>query len=373
MKKIPDFEFARLLMRWNRLENKRQMPWKGERDPYKIWLSEIILQQTRVEQGIDYYQSFIKSFPTIQKLANAPENKIYKLWEGLGYYNRCKNLIATARDIANNRNGQFPSDVDELRKLKGIGPYTAAAVSSFAFNKPHAVVDGNVYRVLARIFGVKKQIDSIEGKNFFHALADRLLDKTQPGLYNQAIMDFGALVCKPQPDCQNCPFRKSCKAFSMKTIDKLPVKGKKSPVHKRWFYYVVGEYEGKFGIQQRTENEIWQNLFQFSLIETKSEKSDRYILTKAIQNKILNKNSFELVAVSENYRQQLSHQTIYGKFFRIKHIRTPENNHQLNWVSPASLKKFAFPKLINQYLQENMNGSNHDRADKKFRFRSKSF
>jgi A/G-specific adenine glycosylase len=352
MKKPSHFEFTSLLLKWNREKNNRRMPWKGEKDPYKVWLSEIILQQTRVEQGLGYYNRFIKTFPSIIKLANASENKVYKLWEGLGYYNRCKNLISTARDIAQNRNGKFPDDFEKLKELKGIGPYTAAAISSFAFNKPHAVVDGNVFRLLARVFGIKKQIDSTEGKKFFSDLAAKLLDLTQPAIYNQAIMDLGATICKPQPDCPSCPFIKFCKAYQWGCIEQLPVKAKKSPVQKRWFSYVVVEYKGKLGIVQRKENEIWQNLFQFSLIETKSEKSDKYILSQAVQNKILNKNSFHLIDISPNYRQQLSHQTIYGKFYRIKLIDPPLNNKQLIWVTPSSLKNFPFPKLINQYLQD---------------------
>ena len=189
------------------------MPWKGEKDPYKVWLSEIILQQTRVEQGLNYYKKFISAFPDIRRLANAAEGKIYKLWEGLGYYSRCINLIETAQYISHNLNGNFPNKYEEIRKLKGVGPYTAAAIASFAFNKPYAVVDGNVFRVLSRIYGIDKPIDSTEGKKIFAHLAHELLDKKSPGLYNQAIMDFGATVCKPTPVCQQCPFNKNCKAF----------------------------------------------------------------------------------------------------------------------------------------------------------------
>jgi A/G-specific adenine glycosylase len=353
MKKTPHFDFTNLLIKWNSEQNRRIMPWKGEKDPYKIWLSEIILQQTRVDQGMEYYRRFIETFPTVLELSNAPEKTVYKLWEGLGYYNRCKNLMATARDIALNRNGKFPGEFEELKKLKGIGPYTAAAISSFAFNKPHAVVDGNVFRVLARVFGIKKQIDTTEGRNFFNDLAGKLLDKSQPAVYNQAIMDFGATVCTPQPACSNCPLTKYCKAFKEGMIDNLPVKAKKSPAQKRWFSYLVTDYDGKLGIEQRKEKEIWQNLFQFSLIETKSEKSDKYILAQAVQNRMLSKKSYRVIDISESYRQQLSHQTIYGKFYRIKLIDPPINNKQLIWVSPSSLKNFPFPKLINQYLQDN--------------------
>ena len=186
-------DFTKILLKWNKNDNIRSMPWKGEKDPYKIWLSEVILQQTRVEQGWAYYEKFLESFPTIQDLAAAPEQKVFKCWEGLGYYSRCRNLIATAKKIVSDYNGKFPPDYVSIRELKGIGPYTAAAIASFAFDLPYAVVDGNVIRVLARYFGIHTPIDTAEGKNIFSALAQELMDKKQPGLYNQAMMDFGAV------------------------------------------------------------------------------------------------------------------------------------------------------------------------------------
>ena len=190
--------FSKRLLHWNKIQNKRAMPWKGEKDPYKIWLSEIILQQTRVEQGWNYYNRFVSTFPNIKKLAAAPEEKVFKLWEGLGYYTRCKNLIATAKFIAKEKQGEFPNAYNEILDLKGVGPYTAAAIASFAFNLPHAVVDGNVFRVLARFFGIETATDSTTGKKLFSGLAEELLDKKLPGIYNQAIMDFGAMICKPK-------------------------------------------------------------------------------------------------------------------------------------------------------------------------------
>jgi A/G-specific adenine glycosylase len=210
--------FTRLLLRWNRQKNKREMPWKGEKDPYKIWLSEIILQQTRVEQGIEYYHRFIQKYPDIRQLAKANDKRIFKLWEGLGYYSRCRNLISTARLISQDLDGRFPTTFDDIRQLRGVGPYTAAAISSFAFNLPHAVIDGNVSRVLARVFGIKKPVDSTEGKKIIVSLAGELLDKNEPGVYNQAIMDFGAVICKPlAPLCSNCIFKKICLALEMIT------------------------------------------------------------------------------------------------------------------------------------------------------------
>lgn len=328
------------------------MPWKGEKDPYKIWLSEIILQQTRVEQGLKYYENFIKTFPTIEKLARAKEKRVYKLWEGLGYYSRCKNLMITARNIVNNHNGKFPDDYEQIIKLKGIGPYTASAIASFAFDQPFAVVDGNVFRVLARVFGIKKAIDMPEGERHFNDLASRLLDKKNPGIYNQAIMDFGATVCKPIPNCISCPFNKVCKARSNDSIEELPIKSKKLTIKERWFYYIVPEFQGKFGIIQRLEKDIWHNLFQFFLIESKRELGQAAILKEAERKKILPKNAYKLMTVSSNHHQRLSHQIISGKFLRVKLKTNGKKKKDVIWVNSVGIKKFAFPKFINQYLKE---------------------
>ena len=220
-----DAYFTHRLLQWNSTENNRQMPWKGEKDPYKIWLSEIILQQTRVEQGLAYYNRFIEKFPSIDKLATAPETTVFKLWEGLGYYSRCKNLIATAKHISEELKGKFPDAYMDILNLKGVGPYTASAIASFAYNLPHAVVDGNVMRVLARYFAIDTPIDSTEGKNYFTILANKLLDKNQASFYNQAIMDFGATVCKPQlPLCPTCPLQKECVAYKNNAVQGYPVK-----------------------------------------------------------------------------------------------------------------------------------------------------
>src|ERR1043166_2452290 len=260
--------FSSILLKWNKEENNRQMPWKGEKDPYKIWLSEIILQQTRVDQGLKYYEKFITAFPDIDRLANASDQRIYKYWEGLGYYTRCKNLIATARNVSKNLDGKFPETYEGIKNLKGIGPYTAAAIASFGFNEQRAVVDGNVFRVLSRMFGIAKSIDSAEGKKWFNDLAGRLLYKKDPALYNQAIMDLGAVVCKPVPVCELCPFKKKCHARLTNKVHSLPVKGKKVLIRKRWFNYVLLEYKGKLAIRKREEKDIWHNLFEFLLVES---------------------------------------------------------------------------------------------------------
>lgn len=345
--------FSTRLLKWNREQNIRQMPWKGEKDPYKIWLSEIILQQTRVEQGLSYYNNFIKTFPAIDKLAKAKDSTIFKLWEGLGYYTRCRNLIATARYISKELNGKFPDKYEEIITLKGIGPYTAAAISSFAFNLPHAVVDGNVFRVLARLYGISTPVDSTEGKKIFTTLANELLDKKQPGLYNQAIMDFGAVICKPAlPQCTKCVFKKNCFAFLHHKINELPVKEKKITIRKRWFYYLVMEHQNNIAIRQRNQKDIWQDLYEFPLIETEKELDKKNTLQLLEKKKWLVKNKYELISVSTLFKQQLSHQFIAGQFLKVRLKQKPTLINDWIWLSKSKARKFAFPQFINQYLRE---------------------
>ena len=329
------------------------MPWKGEKDPYKIWLSEIILQQTRVEQGLSYYNNFITTFPDIHKLAKAPDEKVFKLWEGLGYYTRCRNLIATARYISKELKGKFPNYYDDIKSLKGIGPYTAAAISSFAFNLPHAVVDGNVFRVLARVFGIDKPIDSTEGKKYFTALADELLDEKQPGLYNQTIMDFGAVICKPAaPLCSTCIFKKQCVAFLNNKVNDLPVKEKKITIRKRWFYYLVLEYKNEIAIRHRKEKDIWQDLYELPLIESEKESHKKSILQAAEKKKWVTKKNYELMSISPLFKQQLSHQLIVGQFTKLKLKQKPPLKNDWLWIPRNKTSKYAFPQFINQFLRE---------------------
>lgn len=327
------------------------MPWKGEKDPYKIWLSEIILQQTRVEQGLDYYNRFIQTFPDIHKLASASDAKVFKLWEGLGYYTRCRNLLATARTISKERKGVFPGTYETIKELKGVGPYTAAAISSFAFNLPHAVVDGNVFRVLARVYGLSIPTDTTTGKKYFTALAEELLDKEQPGLYNQAIMDFGAVVCKPAaPLCSDCVFKKECFAFNNDMTAALPIKEKKIIIKQRWFYYIVMEYRNEVAIVQRTGKDIWKDLYEFPLIEAKKVLSKQTIIKLIEKNEWFSSDTIDVTAVSPIYKQQLSHQLITGQFIEIKLKRKLKKITGWKWVSWGKLKRFAFPQFINQYL-----------------------
>lgn len=345
--------FIKKLLLWNKDENNRPMPWKGEKDPYKIWLSEIILQQTRVEQGWHYYNRFITIYPNVKKLAKAPEKKVFKLWEGLGYYTRCKNLIATARFIAKENQGEFPDTYNDILNLKGVGPYTAAAIASFAFNLPHAVVDGNVFRVLARFFGIDTAIDSTAGKNLFTALAQELLDKKLPGIYNQAIMDFGAVICKPKnPLCGNCPLKTNCVALLQATVDVLPVKAGKLIKKNRWFYYLIVEYKDKIYVRKRGAKDIWENLYEFILLEGEKLISVEDLKQTLFFKNLVGKNKIEILAVSTIYRQQLTHQTINGLFIQLKLKNAIELN-EYKGVSFTALKNLPFPKFITGFLAEN--------------------
>ncbi|MEO6833994.1 MAG: A/G-specific adenine glycosylase, partial [Chitinophagaceae bacterium] len=237
------------------------LPWKGENAPYKIWLSEIILQQTRAEQGIPYYLRFVEHYPTIIELAHAPDDEVFRLWQGLGYYARCRNMLFTARKIANDFGGKFPDNYQEIRELKGVGNYTAAAIASFAFGLPYAVLDGNVYRVLSRYFGIETAIDSTEGKAIFQPLADDVLDKKNPAAFNQAIMDLGAIICLPKhPECSACPVSSACIAKENDLIKLLPVKSKKVKVQERYFNFLLLQFEDKFWLHRREEKGIWKGL-----------------------------------------------------------------------------------------------------------------
>ncbi|MBX3241288.1 MAG: A/G-specific adenine glycosylase [Chitinophagaceae bacterium] len=343
--------FTRKIMAWNEGENTRKMPWKGEKDPYKIWLSEIILQQTRVEQGWSYYLKFIENFPTIDQLAKSPPEKVFKLWEGLGYYSRCRNLIATAQFIHTHYKDMFPTSHADVLALKGVGAYTAAAIVSFAYNQSYAVVDGNVQRVLSRFFGIETPVDSAKGKALYAALAQELLPAGRAGIYNQALMDFGAVVCKPQnPLCNNCPLRKKCIAFSESKVAILPVKEKKIKRSQRWFYYLVLRHKDTVYIRQRTGKDIWQHLYEFVLTE-QPKKLPLEKLMRSPVCEIYFKNG-TVSSVSEEYKQQLTHQTIHGQFIEIEIPYGFVPGDAFEKVKWKDLDRFAFPKLILTYLKE---------------------
>jgi A/G-specific adenine glycosylase len=347
-------DFTKKLMKWNRDLNTRDMPWKGEKDPYKIWLSEIILQQTRVEQGLGYYQRFIKAFPTVEDLAKAPEKKVFKLWEGLGYYTRCKNLLASAAFIAKEKKGQFPRDYASILALKGVGPYTAAAIASFAFNLPYAVTDGNVLRVLSRYFGISAPIDSGSGRKLYDLLALELLDKQAPGLYNQGIMDLGAVICKPQqPLCAQCPQKNDCRAFKYSLVKMLPVKEKQLKKKTRWLYYFIVQVKDSVLVRKRSAKDIWENLYEFVLYESDQLLVAEEKILKPIIKKILGPQVVQVKNISPVFRQQLTHQTIIGQFIELEAASLPPALKEYEPVKKTQLKNYPFPKFITGWLQNN--------------------
>lgn len=342
--------FTKRLLEWDERFNFRQMPWKGEKDPYRIWLSEIILQQTRVEQGWAYYEKFIQHFPDIKSLAAAPDQQVFKLWEGLGYYSRCRNLLFTARLIAEKYNGLFPSVHKEVLALKGVGPYTAAAICSFAYNAPHAVVDGNVERVLSRYYGIETPIDSTAGKKQFTELAQSLLPHSHSAKFNQAIMDFGAVLCKPQqPLCSTCLLKKDCVAFKTNRQQELPVKNKSIKLKDRWFYFYLAKWRGKYYIAQRTGKDIWSQLYQFPLVESSKELKEKFIL-KAYEQYESNADSFEQVHLSKEYHQKLSHQHIHVRFSHLLYSSRPSLPADYKPIAIHELEQYPFPILLKNYI-----------------------
>ena len=342
--------FTERLLHWHHHSNNRQMPWKGEKDPYKIWLSEIILQQTRVEQGLAYYEKFIRHYPTIEDLAAADSNQVFKDWEGLGYYSRCKNLLHTANVITQQYGGVFPEDYDKILALKGVGPYTAAAILAFAFNQPYAVLDGNVFRVLSRIYGIATPIDSTEGKLVFSELADRVLSKEHPAAYNQAIMDFGATVCKPAtPLCGSCPMKEICVARKKAEVGNLPKKAKvlkKKTRHITWLV-LENEFNHLIYIQKRTAGDIWENLHEYYPIESDGKPDwNRENLQELIVNQ-LGEPPIDIHNLGST-TQQLTHQKIHGYFYKIRLKKAPEGLKRSHWLSRAKINELAFPKLLKE-------------------------
>lgn len=347
--------FTTQLLHWHKKYNKRALPWKQEKDPYKIWLSEIILQQTRAEQGLPYYEKFVKNYPTVIHLAKAKDDEVFKLWEGLGYYSRCKNLLATARFIAKEKKGVFPTTYQEVLQLKGVGNYTAAAICSFAYNLPHAVVDGNVYRILARFFGIDEAVDSTQGKKRFNHLANKYLHPKNPAAYNQAIMDFGATVCRPKnAKCETCVLQKECASFKNNSVYQFPLKQKKIVHQQRFFYFLVIEFDNQYLITKRIAKDIWQNLHQFFLIEKDEPQQLTETLIRAWTNEYFIKPKFSIQSTSPILKQTLSHQKINGQFIYIKFQSLPNllnaGTENYFFVPKKQLNKYAFPKFINQYL-----------------------
>ena len=342
-------DFTNLLIEWY-LQKKRDLPWRNTTNPYPIWLSEIILQQTRVAQGMPYFYAFLESFPTVKELAIADEQQVLKLWQGLGYYSRARNLHQTAQYIANELDGVFPNSYAGLIQLKGIGEYTAAAIASFAYNEPVPVVDGNVFRVVSRYFGIESDISTGKTKKEFTALAAELLSKEQPALFNQAIMEFGAMHCTPKnPDCENCIFNSSCVALQKGLVGQLPFKSKKIKIRKRYFNYIVlQDKKGNTKIQQRTDKGIWHNLYEFPLFETTQEEG-----FETIAPLIKNDTDFgdSVVSIQEanpiSLIHKLSHQHLYIKFWKVT-----INNTLTDGVNPEQLRTFPFPIVIHNFIEE---------------------
>ena len=346
--------FSNTLIYWY-LKNNRELPWRKTNNPYFIWLSEIMLQQTRVAQGLAYYIKFTEEFPSVFDLAKADESTVLKMWQGLGYYSRARNLHFTAKYIANELNGKFPSTYKELLKLKGIGDYTASAISSICFNEPAAVVDGNVYRVLSRYYGVKTPINSSAGIKEFKTLAQTLIDETQPGNYNQAIMDFGALHCKPQnPLCDSCPFSDSCVALEKKLTKELPVKEKKIKVRNRFFNFIVIKTDNnKTILLERKGKGIWQGLYQFPLIESdKTINKNELISSEEFINLFPNETTISLFNKKEIVHK-LSHQHLYTQFWIVETKNLSEA--KINW---SEIQEFPVPVLIANFLWEYQSKSN---------------
>jgi A/G-specific adenine glycosylase len=343
--------FAQSLLVWNRDSNRRAMPWKGEKDPYRIWLSEVILQQTRVEQGLKYYENFTSAYPDVKALAAASDEEVFRLWEGLGYYSRCRNLLATARFIAGERDGIFPDTYEGLLALKGVGPYTAAAIASFAYDLPHAVLDGNVFRVLARVFGIDLPINSREGRERFAALAQEALPKDRPAEYNQAIMDFGATICRPAPRCADCFFTAHCTAFQEGSQLLLPVKEKKSGKRQRWLNYIVLVQGDAVAVRQRTERDIWQDLHEFLLLETGGAVSERQLLSLLEEEWGIGVS--EVLASVPEVKQQLSHQTVFIRFLLVSANGLPAPG-TYRWVNRRELSLLAFPKTLREFAEAHL-------------------
>ncbi|HTF03688.1 MAG TPA: A/G-specific adenine glycosylase [Bacteroidia bacterium] len=345
-------DFVAELLNWYR-KNKRNLPWRGTKDPYKVWLSEIILQQTRVEQGTAYYHAFVENYPDVQSLAAATEDHVLKTWQGLGYYSRARNLHATARIIAGEMSGKFPGDHAGLLKLKGIGDYTASAISSICFNEAQPVVDGNVYRFLSRYFGIQTPIDSTAGKKEFREIAAELIPAKDPGTFNQAMMEFGARQCTPRnPDCSVCVFRLSCVALKKKLVTRLPIKGNKTKVSNRYFYYLILKNGKNTFIRQRTGKDIWQGLHDFPLIESVAVLEEKQVVKISSWKKIVGNIPVKITGISEEHIHLLSHRKLHVRFIfaEVKgKVVLPEEYRK---VAISELEKFAFPILLAKNLKE---------------------
>ncbi len=325
--------FTKEITEWY-ARNKRDLPWRETSDPYFIWLSEIILQQTRVEQGLPYYQAFTATYPTVQELANAPQDDVLRLWQGLGYYSRARNLHKAAQQVANESNGQFPTTYEGLLSLTGVGPYTAAAISSFAFNVPKSVVDGNVFRVYSRFYGLEYDIAEQKNRKYFEEIGDKNIQLTEPALYNQSIMEFGAIQCKPvNPDCDACPLQNSCWALKHGSVDKLPIKSKKIKIKHRYLHYYFLEHNGNYYFEQRGPKDIWEGLYQPFLIEQEHVPSFPFEFSSSKE-------------LALDVKHQLSHQKLHANFKLIRLSSIPEELQSKKWYSLSEIEELPKPILV---------------------------
>ncbi|MGB1449066.1 MAG: A/G-specific adenine glycosylase [Flavobacteriaceae bacterium] len=343
-------DWTKTLLDWYE-ENRRDFPWRKSRNPYYIWLSEIILQQTRVQQGLPYYERFVEHFPTVYDLANAKEEEVLKLWQGLGYYSRARNLHASARWVVEERQGEFPSNFKDLLQLKGVGDYTASAIASICFEEAQAVVDGNVYRFLARFFGIEMPIDSSGAHKFFKAKATTLMKGASPNTFNQAMMEFGALQCTPKlTQCDRCPFIQTCVAFQQGKVSELPIKSKRVKITKRYFNYLVFKTpSGKTLVQKRKAKGIWQNLYEFPLIETTSVITKEALLQDS-RFKLWEKHHFIscLPTHKKPVKHILSHQHLFIQFWQINTVNEIDEA-----IDYKSLKALPVPIVLEHFIDKN--------------------
>ncbi len=348
-----DLEMSRLLIEWYRV-HKRELPWRETTDPYVIWVSEIMLQQTRVVQGLEYFNRFLRRFPDVVSLAEAEEDEVLRYWQGLGYYSRARNLRAAAKCIVERFGGVFPSTYAEILSLKGVGEYTAAAIVSFAWNRPFPVVDGNVYRVLSRVFAIDTPIDTAEGKRRFAELAEALMDEKRAGEHNQAIMEFGALRCVPKnPDCPSCPLADRCEAFSLNRVLDYPVKRHKTKTRDRYFHFLHILYEGRTWLNRRSDKDIWAGLYEFPLIETERAMDFSELCeTEAFSRLLGDAGVLSLLREVSGVRHVLSHQVLYASFYQIRIERVPVSLGDYILVPREGLGDYAFPRLIHIYMDK---------------------
>ena len=349
-------KISEIILDWYK-KNRRPLPWRETKDPYSIWLSEIILQQTRVQQGMNYYLKFLDHFPDVHSLASASEQQVIKLWQGLGYYSRARNLLVAARQITRDYNGRFPETYEEIIKLKGVGPYTAAAVASIAFHKPVPVVDGNVARVISRLFAIREPVNGSRGEKLIRKFAGELLLIEHPGDHNQAMMEFGALQCIPvNPGCPDCPLLDHCSAYGEGMVAELPRKVKKQKIRNRYFTYLVIRQGDYTFMSRRTGNDIWKGMYEFPLMEHENMPDDKDILYTAGELMALPDDDIKIEKLSPVILHQLTHRKIHARFLHVS-INGAKKDFPSDWekIRWDAIGVHPLPRLIDRYLEQNKN------------------